>query len=63
MGIALGSFLSGKGKLLIKILMVLAIFVVISLISTLILTAFGIIYFNDGVKLNTELFNSFKSSW
>ena len=59
----LGEFIKGKTKLLLKILIVLAAFVAVSLISMLILIAFGIIYFEDGVHLNIELFNSFKNSW
>lgn len=59
----MSDFLRSKAKLLLKILIIIAAFVAISLISMLILIAFGIIYFEDGVHLNTELFNSFKSSW
>ena len=59
----MGEFLKSKTKLIIKILMILVTFVAVSLISALILMAFGIVYFNDGIKLNMELFHSFKNSW
>ena len=35
----------------------------ISAISLLLLVAFDIIYIDDGMKFNTELFHSFRSSW
>ena len=59
----MGEFIKSKAKSIIKILAVLASFVAISLLSAIILTVFGIIYFEDGIKLNIELFNSFKNSW
>ena len=61
--LALGAYLKSKAKDIIKLLMVIVSFIAISLLSALILTAFGIIYFEDGIKLNMELFNSFKHSW
>ena len=59
----MGEFIKSKSKIIFKILIIVAAFVAVSLVSALILTAFGIIYFEDGIKLNTELFNSFKTSW
>ncbi len=59
----MGEFLKSKAKLVVKILAILAAFVAVSLVSALILMAFGIVYFNDGIKLNMELFHSFKNSW
>ena len=56
-------FAKSKAKIIFKILIILAAFVAVSLISFLILRAFGILYFEDGMKLNIELFDSFKSSW
>lgn len=41
----------------------LAVVAVISLVSALILLSFGVIYFEDGVKLNIELFREFRDSW
>ena len=34
-----------------------------SVLATLILKAFGIIYFDDGINFNKELFDSFKGAW
>lgn len=41
----------------------LVAFAAISVGAMLILRSFGIIYFDDGINLNTELFDKFKSSW
>ena len=43
--------------------LMLLIFVTISLVSMLMLELFGIIYFNDGIQINQELFDSFKNAW
>ncbi len=59
----MSEFIKSKAKLILKVLIVVASFVAISLLSALILMAFGIIYFEDGIKLNAELFHSFKNSW
>ena len=50
-------------KIVVKILIMLAAFLAISFLSLLILQLFGIIYYEDGINLNIELFNSFKNSW
>ena len=42
---------------------ILLILALISFVSALILLAFGVIYFEDGVKLNIELFREFRDSW
>lgn len=55
-------FKKNKVKI-IEILIMIAILVIISVASMLILRAFGVIYYDDGMKINTELFNSFKNSW
>ena len=52
-----------KYEKITRILLMLLIFVFISLISALLLNLFGIIYFNDGIQINKELFDSFKSTW
>ena len=46
-----------------KILLALLVVAGLSLASFLILYAFDIIQYNDGVQLNGELFHSFKNSW
>lgn len=52
-----------KNDKLIKIISTILIFVLISVISTLVLYLFGIIYFDEGIQINKELFNSFKNAW
>ncbi len=59
----MGEFMKSRTKTIFKILIIIASFVAVSLLSALILAAFGIIYFEDGIKLNLELFDSFKNSW
>ncbi len=46
-----------------RILLMLLIFVFISLLSTLLLYLFGVIYFDDGIQINRELFSYFSTSW
>ena len=48
---------------LIRILLITLIFFLISLISTVLLYILGIISFNDGIQLNQELFDKFKTTW
>lgn len=48
---------------LLKLLLALAFFVGLSLVSFALLTAFDVIYFDDGVKLDRELFDSFSTAW
>ena len=52
-----------KYQKIVKILFILLIFLLISVISTVILSLFGVIYYEDGVQLNRELFDSFKTTW
>lgn len=51
-----------KDKLLQLLKMVLSVLVV-SGIVVLILFAFNVIYFEDGIQFNVEMFNTFKNSW
>lgn len=55
-------FKKNKVKI-VEVLIMIAILIIISVVSMLILRAFGVIYYDDGMKINTELFNSFKNSW
>lgn len=57
------NFLNKNLKLIIKILLALLAVAGLSLASFLVLYAFDIIGYDDGVYLNAELFNSFKNSW
>ena len=51
-----------KTLLINSLLLILGV-VAVSVLSMLALAAFGIIYFEDGMKFNSELFMSFKSEW
>ena len=53
-----------KYEKIVKILCILLIFVMISAVTTVLLNLFGIIYFtSDGLSINVELFDSFKTTW
>lgn len=52
-----------KYEKIVKILLILLIFFLVSVVSTVILSLFGIVYFDDGIQLNRELFDAFKFSW
>lgn len=51
-----------KGAI-IKLLMVLVACIVVSFIALLILFLFKIVYFDDGMKINGELFRDFQENW
>ncbi len=55
--------LTAHKKQIINILATLVLIVIISVLTFLILCAFDVVYFEDGMKFNTELFDSFRSSW
>lgn len=46
-----------------KILLVLLIFFLISVVATLLLGLFGVIYYDDGIQINKALFDAFKTTW
>ncbi len=50
-------------QLLLKGLLLIGILVGISLLSLLILSAFGIVSYNDGLQLNMRLFDAFINAW
>lgn len=53
-----------KHEKIVKILLMLLIFVLISVISTLILSMFGVVYFEGAeLRINQAMFDSFKTSW
>ena len=56
-------FVNKRKKLIINILIMIAIIVVFSIVSTLLLSAFGVISFDDGIQFNTSLFDRFRDSW
>lgn len=55
-------FFKNKKKIL-SLLLTVFIFFAISVISMLLFMAFGIMYFEDGMQINFEIFNSFRNSW
>ena len=57
------AFLKKNKKIIINGISLILIFLLISLVSLLILWAFDIVYFEDGVNINIELFDQFKNSW
>ncbi|MBP3369713.1 MAG: TVP38/TMEM64 family protein [Clostridia bacterium] len=56
-------FFKKNKKLIVNIILLLMIFLLISLISLFVLWAFDIVYFDDGINMNIELFDRFKHSW
>ena len=52
-----------KYEKITRVIMMLGIFVLISLFSMLLLYLFGVIYFDEGIQLNAEMFASFSTSW
>lgn len=56
-------FLTKNKKTILSILFLLAIIAIITVLAVFILQAFDIVYFEDGIQVNKELFNSFKTSW
>ena len=56
-------FVEKRKKLIIDAIMVLAVLVISSLVSILVLSMFGVISFDGGIRFNEALFDSFKNSW
>ena len=50
-------------KLLWNLLLVVLGIVAVSVLTLLLLMAFNVVYFDDGMKFNAELFMSFKDAW
>ena len=57
------NFLIKYKSQIIKLSIMLLAVVLISVISMLLMISFGLIYFDDGIQLNMELFESFGNSW
>ena len=57
------SFFQKNKKALFNLLILIAVFVVLSVVAMLLLVAFNVIYFEDGMHFNEELFHSFRSAW
>ena len=56
-------FLVKNKKLILNAIILLMIFLLISLVSLLILWAFDVVYLDDGIQINIEMFERFRSSW
>ena len=52
-----------KYEKITRVLLMLAIFLLISVFSTLMLEIFDVIYLDDGIQLNVDLFSQFSTSW
>ena len=57
------TFLEKNKKLILNTLSLILLFAVISFVSLLVLYAFDIVYFDDGINISIELFDDFKSFW
>ncbi len=55
--------LANKYKKLARVLLMLLLFCAISLLSAVVLYLFDIIYYEDGIQINTELFSYFSTTW
>lgn len=52
-----------KYEKIVKILAILLVFFMISVVATLLLSLFGVIYYDDGIQINKDLFDAFKTTW
>lgn len=59
----LKNFIVNNYKKLGKLLLMVAALVALSAVSLLILCAFGIVYFEDGMQINMGLFSQFQNAW
>ena len=57
------SFFLKNKKALLNMLIMLIFFVVLSVVSVLLLMAFDVIYFEEGMHFNADLFDDFKNAW
>lgn len=57
------NFIKNHSKALLKVLLIIGALVALSAVALLILSLFDIVYFEDGLKLNAELFAQFRDSW
>ena len=56
-------FLRKNKRGIIGGILMLAVIAAISCITLLLLSAFDVVYYEDGMKFNAEIFDSFKTSW
>lgn len=57
------SLLKNNSKKIMRVLLMLLIFLSISLISAVLLYLFGVIYYDEGIQINRELFVYFSTTW
>ncbi len=57
------TFFANHKKDIIDLLFILLVLAVISVLTFVLLLAFDIIYYEDGINFNAELFRDFRSSW
>ena len=57
------SYIANNCKKLGKVLLMIAALVALSGVSMLVLSAFGILYFEDGMQINMHLFDKFLTAW
>ncbi len=57
------NFLKKNLKVLGKVLLILASLFALSIVAMLILSAFDVVYYDEGLQLNMDLFDNFKNSW
>ena len=50
-------------KVIIKSLLAILALIGLSVIAMLVLWAFGVIYFDDGMQINVHIFDTFRNSW
>ena len=55
-------FFEKNKKKIIEVIIIILILIALSFVALLLLESFGIVYYEDGVQLNSELFNKFKNS-
>ena len=56
-------FFEKNKKKIIEVIIIILALIALSFIALLLLESFGIVYYEDGVQLNSELFNKFKNSF
>ena len=63
MGIKIKEFFSRNKKLILNSLLLILGVVAISVATLLLLVAFDVVYFEDGMNFNSAMFMSFKAAW
>ncbi len=56
-------FLKRNKQLIIRSLLTLAILILFSAVAAILLIAFDVLYYDDGIQFNVHIFDSFANSW